>query len=1006
MVEDLYISQGAVRNMNRYSQGSLYSETALPLPDRPKGLNHTKNNSFSSSSSRNLSLDSSTPSKIPKPTIRHLVFPNNSKGPIDKQNVDLSSQSRLYNDRNMNSHFSSQINPKTNTIPLGTPVETTKEKLSGILRFVGFTKFKEGVWAGIELYEEGKGKNDGSVNGERYFSCAPSTGIFVNYLAVQPIKNPGYFIESYDTSEETIISRKNTNLMTEKLKDNSLTSQIKPVNTSIIKSRFSKTQPPSKTTISSKPSKVASKSLLRNKSSRSSVSASQNIVNSEPVSIDKPFEALLKISATEFQDPADIEDILNLPNNTPSIVIKNLLSQLTSTRKENDLLRIRINKKRARIEATRVLKTEFIDKARQEIFSRRLSQNGGKHDEFKSKEFLDKEEKIREISLQLAQNENEIEALKVRVYEIPLFNESTGSAFDFNSSHELQKTQLDLQDLQAQLLIKERLLSDLKNEIDSFGLLIQSYSNQRDNSTVKSRLNEIMTELESLKRSSLNEATSLRAEIDQLHFELQKYSEASSADLKADFDIKYHQVLECLDVAKKTNEKNELIIKGLEKSNDIQMTENKNEIQVLISKLETLENENEELKKELLFVTSIPSDNSELKNELAKSQETIENLNQDIDELHQYIDEITQNPEENDDNVISTTEFEELKNEKDNYLASLESLQKEKSDLLIQIQALKSALFKLEESQFQENIKPEHLDSDKMVLADPNTAKLEDRIRQLEDEILVAKTLNEKINDGTLTQDDIHVNLIQSLKARDETILKLDADLKEADNFIQELIKENEDLVVDNKSFEEDNWRLDDMYNEVTKELELKTKETNEYKDKVGLLKEALEAAAQTSDSARKMNDLMLKVDEIEAYFNSEIDTLLKDLTEFDEDLKAAGKREEELLSEIKTLKKKLSSPYSNENYDSYFDEEIDEEALKAFDLEDKAICHLCLGDHDPSVCPDPMAFEQDELENLGLENGLDNVAYDVPFLDENVCSDCQEPGHTFENCPNSAEVY
>lgn len=41
----------------------------------------------------------------------------------------------------------------------------------GIVRYVGTTKFKEGIWVGLEL-EVPKGKNNGEVQGHRYFSCA------------------------------------------------------------------------------------------------------------------------------------------------------------------------------------------------------------------------------------------------------------------------------------------------------------------------------------------------------------------------------------------------------------------------------------------------------------------------------------------------------------------------------------------------------------------------------------------------------------------------------------------------------------------------------------------------------------------------------------------------------------------------------------------------------------------------------------------------------------------
>lgn len=48
----------------------------------------------------------------------------------------------------------------------------------GTVRYTGETKFAQGYWIGIEL-DSSTGKNDGSVQGERYFSCAHNCGVFV-----------------------------------------------------------------------------------------------------------------------------------------------------------------------------------------------------------------------------------------------------------------------------------------------------------------------------------------------------------------------------------------------------------------------------------------------------------------------------------------------------------------------------------------------------------------------------------------------------------------------------------------------------------------------------------------------------------------------------------------------------------------------------------------------------------------------------------------------------------
>lgn len=50
-------------------------------------------------------------------------------------------------------------------------------KMMGVVRFVGHTHFSPGLWVGVEIGVP-KGRNDGSIDGQRYFTCDPQYGLF------------------------------------------------------------------------------------------------------------------------------------------------------------------------------------------------------------------------------------------------------------------------------------------------------------------------------------------------------------------------------------------------------------------------------------------------------------------------------------------------------------------------------------------------------------------------------------------------------------------------------------------------------------------------------------------------------------------------------------------------------------------------------------------------------------------------------------------------------------
>ena len=74
----------------------------------------------------------------------------------------------------------------------------------GTVRYVGETRFAKGIWVGVE-YDEPVGKNDGSVEGEKYFSCRNKYGGFVKPEKCQVgdfPKDNSLDEEDMDTDEE------------------------------------------------------------------------------------------------------------------------------------------------------------------------------------------------------------------------------------------------------------------------------------------------------------------------------------------------------------------------------------------------------------------------------------------------------------------------------------------------------------------------------------------------------------------------------------------------------------------------------------------------------------------------------------------------------------------------------------------------------------------------------------------------------------------------------------
>ena len=76
-------------------------------------------------------------------------------------------------------------------VKVGHRVQVTgKGDSVGTVAFIGTTQFSTGKWIGVVL-DEPVGKNNGVVQGKKYFSCADNHGIFVRQQQLTSLETPG-----------------------------------------------------------------------------------------------------------------------------------------------------------------------------------------------------------------------------------------------------------------------------------------------------------------------------------------------------------------------------------------------------------------------------------------------------------------------------------------------------------------------------------------------------------------------------------------------------------------------------------------------------------------------------------------------------------------------------------------------------------------------------------------------------------------------------------------------
>ncbi|XP_042236957.1 kinesin-like protein KIF13A isoform X3 [Homarus americanus] len=96
----------------------------------------------------------------------------------DSQIMNGSSSSECVDDVERPPISTKPLAPLPDWCEVGESIQIRPYNYSGVVAYIGHTEFAPGTWIGVEL-DVPMGKNDGSVNGTRYFACRPKCGMFV-----------------------------------------------------------------------------------------------------------------------------------------------------------------------------------------------------------------------------------------------------------------------------------------------------------------------------------------------------------------------------------------------------------------------------------------------------------------------------------------------------------------------------------------------------------------------------------------------------------------------------------------------------------------------------------------------------------------------------------------------------------------------------------------------------------------------------------------------------------
>ncbi|CAB3242482.1 unnamed protein product [Arctia plantaginis] len=708
-------------------------------------------------------------------------------------------------------------------------VSSSRGSKAGILRYVGATDFATGVWAGVEL-DDPLGKNDGSVDGKRYFDCSPRFGLFapISKVSRSPSNRKPGACAIHSNGRATPLRRSNSR--------ESLTS----LGTSIASSRIG---------VRLGVTSLGAQRVGGPRASSTPVSA-KNALQELLREKQQHLERLMREREMERAEMAKI----SLQADRAESALTQLKKEATQTSTENSKLKAELDK---------VVKQLEDEKQKvEDLMFRNEEENINREDHNRFREAMEQELMLRERAIRQLQVEADLQLTRAEANATALRGmeeqrNMEAAAIERQHREELNAAQTLSSELQKLLDEAYGLLKEKENEKDSLGKSMSEElarvrnDSERALNEAKTKMAIAQTEFETKVSVLTGKLQLAESKLETEKQNLEKYNKENS-QIIIDLNTKLTQLQAAVD--DKTLELNKVI--GVSKEHEVnhnkEVTKLRMELSAKVLDLEELEDSK---KKQEIALKTLQDEINHVKNEYSNK----------VNEYEGLLNEISQQNENNKTEIFElqqslntkVKEYEKLQSELNVATNSSEQLVSEYKQT---IHERDKEIIKLKDD-FEQitanfNIKHSKIAEEHKKEIDERNTKIEELLKEIEghkhtldqskvefdalnsqllinvDELRQLKEENEKLKQSVNDLTQINIELKSKISAMELEIGEYNRQLNSANEKCKELQKAKEKVESEYLNLTGQTTDSNEQFNKLSQHLKDTESELQDLKDK------------------------------------------------------------------------------------------------------------------------------------------------------------------------------